>query len=173
MKTKGIVFLILLTTIFSCAPKVCPKPEQVLGRTFVEPKDGIYYGYIKVEFLRIPILIQKRGGSEEIKVSYRGLRVSTDMLCYEGMCFDLPVKPSDLIYGYFPGKYKVEHCNGELILKSRDGKTLYFSKGKLRKMKYKDITILYGKRNAAGFYEDILIQINDLKAKLIIEGREV
>ena len=173
MKAKASLLLFLFFLIYSCAPKVCPKPEEVLKKAFKEPKDGVYYGYLKVNFLRIPILIKKQGETEEVKVGYGGVSVSTDTFCYEGTCFELPVKPSEIIYGYFPDDYRVKRCDGEIILESQDGKELFFERGTLKRVRYKDFSLIYGKRTKEGFFRDIVIKINNLKAKLIIEGREV
>lgn len=153
--------------------KVCPRPENILKAIFKKPKEGVYYGYLKVNFLRIPVLIKKRGKREEVRVGYRGVEVSPDFLCYEGTCFELPVSPSEIIYGYFPGNYRVEKCNGVVVLKSNDGKELYLENGELKGVKYKNISLVYGKRTPEGYFKDIVIKINDFKVKLIIQGREV
>ncbi len=172
MKTKGLFFILLFFLLYSCAPKVCPKPEEVLKKAFIEPKDGVYYGYLKVNFLRIPFILKKQEEMEEIKVGYGGVRVSTEALCYEGTCFELPVKPSEIVYGYFPGDYKVKRCNGEIILQSQDGKELFFEGGTLKRVRYRDFSLIYGKKAKEGYFRDIVIKINNLRAKLIIEGRE-
>ncbi len=167
-------FLILFLPLFilSCVAKVCPKPEEALEKVLREPKDGIYYGYIKVNLLRVPVVIEKRGERERVRVGYKGIVIGTDSLCYNGTCFDLPVKPSAIIYGYYPGSYKVKHCGKELVLKSEDGKVITIVKGKLRSVSYRDISLIYGKRSPEGYFRNIMIKINNLKVKLIIEGRK-
>ena len=173
MKIKSLLLFLSFLILYSCAPKVCPIPEEVFKKTFKEPKDGVYYGYLRVNFLRIPFVLKKQGETEEIKVGYGGISVNTETFCYEGTCFELPVKPSEIIYGYFTDDYKVKRCNGEIILHSRDGKELYIEKGTLKRVKYGDFSLIYGKRTPEGYFRDIVIKINNLKVKLIIKGREV
>ena len=172
MKVRYLFFLFVLL-ILSCAQKVCPKPEEVLKEVFKKPENGSYYGYIKVNFLRIPILIEKRGEKERVKVGYEGVSIRTNILCFQKTCFEFPFKPSEIIYGYFPGRYRVEKCNGELVLKSEDGKEMHLKNGTIKLLKYGTLSLVYGKRSPKGYFKNIVIKINNLEAKLIIEGREV
>lgn len=173
MRGKAFFLVSLAFLFYSCASKVCPKPEEVLNTAFKEPKDGTYYGYLKVNLLRTPFVIKKQGESEEVKTGIPGVSISTSTLCYEGTCIELPVKPSQVLYGYFPGKYKVESCNGEIVLRSEDGMTLFFEKGTLKQVNYKNISLIYGKRTPEGYFRDITIKVNDLEAKLVVEGRGI
>jgi len=167
------VFLALLFLLVACAPKVCPPPERVLSQVFKEPPPEVEVrGFVKAGFLRTPFLLRKKGGEEEVKVGVGGLRISSDALCFGLACVDLPASPVEVVYGYFPGEYEVEKCNGELVLVREDGTKLWIKEGKLEKVKVKDLIISYGERSPEGYYKDVEVDFKEVKLKIKVEEVE-
>ncbi|HIP42316.1 MAG TPA: hypothetical protein EYG91_00020 [Aquifex aeolicus] len=159
-------------TIISCAPKVCPDGNELLGKVIQKPPEKVkLYGYIKGGFLRVPFLIEKEGNEETIKVPQQGLIVDSSFFCWNGMCFNLPLSPMSIIYGYFPGDYKVVSCRGEVLLRSQDGKEIILSEGKLKAFKYKRIKILYGEKSPEGYYKNLTIILGSMRIKIFVEGK--
>jgi len=165
------IALLLLFLLVSCAPKVCPKPKEVLKDVFKKPPEKVkLYGYVKAPFMRIPFIFEKNNFEEIVKTPNDLVILSTSNLCLRGMCFDLPVRPVDFIYGYFPGKYEVKDCNGEILLSSPDGKEIIVEGNKLKAFKYKDIKVIYGERSPEGYYREITIKFGDQNLKIFIRG---
>ncbi|RUM32050.1 MAG: hypothetical protein DSY42_01745 [Aquifex sp.] len=168
----SLLSFLLFLTIISCAPKVCPDGNELLSKVIRKPPEKVkLYGYIKGGYLRVPFLIEKKGNEETIKVPQPGLVVSSSFFCWNSMCFDLPVSPMNIIYGYFPGNYKVVNCGGEVILRSEDGKEIILSKGKLKAFKYKRMKILYGEKSPEGYYKNLTIILGNMRIKIFVEGK--
>lgn len=164
--------LLLILLLVSCAPKVCPKPEEILKGVFKKPPEEVkLYGYVKTPLLRIPVVFEKRGYKERIKTPGNLLILDTSLLCYRDLCFDLPVPPSHILYGYFPGDYEVKKCNGTLLLVSEDGKELILEGGKLKGVSYKGLKVFYGERSKEGYYKEISVKLGDQEIKIFIEGK--
>ncbi|NPB08534.1 MAG: hypothetical protein GXN96_06360 [Aquificae bacterium] len=162
--------LAVLFLFLACAPKVCPPPEEVLSRVLKAPPPKVEVrGYVKAGFLRTPFLVKREGGEEEVKVGMGGLRISSEALCFGPACVELPASPLEVLYGYFPGKYRVEKCNGELVLVSEEGVKLWIREGKLVKAQVKDLQLLYGKRSREGYYEEVEVLYGDFKLKIKVE----
>ncbi|NPA32439.1 MAG: hypothetical protein GXO04_02305 [Aquificae bacterium] len=165
--------LALFLVLVSCAPKVCPPPEEVLAKVSGDiPRNVKLYGHVKAGFLRIPFALEKRGEEESVRIAQPGVSISSSSLCFGGACFELPVSPSELIYGRFEGDFKVVKCDGELVLRSEDGKEIVIEGGKLKAFKYKDLTVLYGDKSPEGFYEELKVILGDIKLSIYVEGAE-
>jgi len=172
MKLINFFSFFFLLIIISCAPKVCPDGKELLGKVIQKPPEKVkLYGYIKGRFLRVPFLIEKKGNEETIKVPQPGLVLSSSLFCWNGMCFDLPVSPMSIIYGYFPGNYKIVNCGGEVLLRSQDGKEIILSEGKLKAFKYRGMKILYEKISSEGYYKILTIIFKNMRIKIFVEGK--
>jgi len=168
------LFVLFTFVIFlSCAPKVCPDPSEVLQKVLKPPPENItLYGYVKAPFFRTPFLLEKKGNVEKVRVGKEGVFLSTEFLCVGLSCFELPVSPVEIIFGYFPGKYTVEACDGEEVVLVSDGKVLKIKGNKVKEIKLGDLKLFYGKRTDVGYYENITILFGDVKLKLYIEGMQ-
>lgn len=157
--------------IISCAPKICPKPKEILNRVFQKPPEKAkLYGYVKTPILRIPFVFEKNGYDEKIKTPGDVVIFDTSLLCFQGVCFELPELPSNFIYGYFPGDYRIKECNQTVTLVSRDGKEIILEGKRLKAVKYKNLEIIYGEKSKEGYYREISVKLGGQEIKILIEG---
>ena len=162
------ILIIFLLFIFSCAPKVCPKPEKITESLFIKPPENVkIYGYAKVKWFKIPFKITKT----QVKTP-RFLYFYERSLCIEGKCFFIPFTPVDIVYGYYPDKYKIEECGKVIVLTSKDGKKIYVKGNRIERLEYSNITILYGKRTTQGYYQSFKILIEGIKINVYVEKVE-
>ncbi len=166
-----LILLVVFSLFLSCAYRTCPEPGALLERVFTPPpKEFVLYGYAKVHFLRTPFLLERRDGEEKIQVGREGVFLSSRFLCIDMTCFELPVTPASIIYGYFPGNYRVKRCvAGEVILAS-DDREVVVEGGRLKEVRFGDLKILYGERAPEGYYRSLTVVLGELKLKLYIEG---
>ncbi|GAB6065745.1 hypothetical protein JCM9492_08370 [Aquifex pyrophilus] len=168
---RKFLFLFLLI-LLSCAPKVkkCPPGDYVLSLMEKPPERVKLYGYAKALFIRFPFLVSKEGKKEVVKTPENRLTFTDSLFCMNDFCFELPFTPSQVIYGYFPGRYKLVMCSEYGVYESEKGLKIYVKNRRIEKVVYGNVEILYGEKAPAGYFKEIDVSLRDGVIKIYVEG---
>jgi len=164
--------LALLLLLLACAPKLCPPPEKLLSNLLNPPPERVtLYGYLKAGPLKTPFVLIREDGRELLRTAFTGLTLKGRSVCLDGACLELPVSPTELLYGYLPGRYRVVSClAGRAVLENEKGVRLYLKDGRLEELRWRDVRVLFSERAPEGFFKQLTVVYKDLKLKIEVEG---
>jgi len=135
------------------------------------PPDKVkLYGYVKALFFRFPFVISKGGNEEVIKTPKNLITFYGSLLCVNDFCMDFPFSPSQVIYAYFPGNYRLVMCGEYWVYQSDRGVKLFLKEGDIKKVVYKKIEILYSGRTPDGYFREVKVKFEDKELRIYVEG---
>ena len=176
------LFLLVVSFLFSCAPMLC-RIDQSVATNYLEDKaPKRYVSLISVSYgaIRIPFRLEKDGSQYRITGS-RIPNVSFDKkgLCLNNVCLDLPFGPDGIIFGTVLTGEEKSSCSSKGIVLSRDvgSYTLkhYFVDNQLSKVEVLDrkreklITLSYGSKTKEGYYKRVKVDVEDLSFTINVE----
>ncbi len=185
---KALLLLLLLATLFSCAPKVeraCPPAREVAlkYRERYVPSNFRIYGLLEYGPLKFPMMLAKYDNFYTVKVARAGdVEMKRDRVCVRGKCYLLPAPPEDLIFGRLLNGREYSFCRGktlyfrdrgrvyERIVSFLNGKPLEVSLINLRTNR--SVRVLLKKEDKRGFFREIIFIFEGTEVKLIVEEVE-
>ncbi len=184
-----VIFLIALTLLFSCAPKVerrCSAGEELIdefSRKYV-PRNFRIYGKFRYGPLKFPMLLAKFDGIYTVRIAKaKDVRIKRDRLCIDRKCYLLPSPPEYLIFGRLLSGTEYSFCKeGLLFFRERVGvyEKLLIFEGKVPKelsvrnvKNGKTLRIIFGSMDKERYFKEITFILDSNEVKLIIEEVEL
>ena len=176
------VFLLVVSFLFSCAPMLC-RIDQSVATNYLEdiaPKRyvsllSVYYGAI-----RMPLKLEKDGDQYRITGSrIPNVAFDKQSLCLNNVCLDLPLGPDGIIFGAVLTGEEKAFCSSDGVVLSRDvgSYTLkhYFVDNQLSKVEVlgrkreRLIILSYGPKTKEGYYKRVKVDVEDLSFTINVE----